>query len=794
MRIQHLVLSLAAALATLGLLAFGPGAMAYGQATPASVIATVNVGPYPKGVAVNPDTNQVYVALFYESRVVRIDGATNTVTGGHDTGGSKANQIAVNAAANRLYVTNRDSQDVSFLDATTLDVIGRHAVGALPWGLALNAAGNELYVSNFGSSSVTVLDATSGATRATLALPVGDRPTVAAFSPVMHRLYVPGWDSGNLYVVDAAHQVHQPFTIGAGAFGVAVEAGTEHVWLTNHLDGTDRMADGSVADPNALWAAVSNGRPGKPALLAVNANTHHAFIMEAVNGREVVYVTDTQTYDLLQMIDLGEADEDEGGQGVAVNPVTDRVYVSNYRAGTVTVLQDSGGAAEPPTPTNTPTEVVPPPATPTFTPTEVAPATSTPTLPPPTAPSGDLPYVVNTIPVGTHPKSVTIDGLRRFTGLVALFDESRLVAFSIQDLSVGGGTYTLGLHPNQVLYGTAYRLFVTNRDSNNLAQIPWVGPGEACTGPTGDLPWGVAFGPNQHVYVSNFGNGHGSSISILDLQCSVIKTVPLPNDRPAFVAANGLRVYVAGWLTGNLYILDANDTLTTPINVGPGAFGLALHPLANRLYLTNRLDGRMYIIDTTNDNITGIVNLPGKAYAVAVNYKTDHVFVVDAANDRVYVLDAASGALITTLAVGHQDADDGGQGIAVALENNRVFVSNYADGTMTAIQDVNTAPAAPANVTGAPVQVSFPKGATLETRRATLDWADPTGATRFEFQLRLGNKKGQLVENKTDLSFSQTMTRALKPGQTYVWRARACGATCGKWSGWWKFTVGKNAQ
>lgn len=522
------------------------------------------------------------------------------------------------------------------------------------------------------------------------------------------------------------------------------------------------------------------------------------------------------TWDVLQIIDVGSADESEGGQGLEINPLTNRVYVSNFADSTLVVLQDSisttATATPTPTeiisqtntPTQTPTDNVLPTNTLTPTPTDTVLPTDSPTptsvtatpTPTQTEPSSSLPYVLTTFGVGTHPKSVTIDGLRRWYGMVALFDDSRIVGFDVLDFNVGGNTYTQGTHPNQILYAGSNRLHITNRDSNNYTGLAWNGPGTNCWAPSGELPWGVAATYNR-VYVGNYGAKSWGSVSVYDLQCSALTTLSLPNDRPALMTSTNGKVYVAGNRLGNLYVIDGSNNVANPVNIGAGAFGLGAQGSAPRVYLTNRGDGRLYIIDATNDNVTGVVKLPGSASAVASNYKTNHVFVVDATNDRVYVVDVITGALITTLPVGHQDADQGGQGIAVSLETDRVFVTNYADGTITVIQDVQTAAKSLAakNSCPAPELASWPNGSTIPYRRVTLDWADPACATRYEIEIRLKSSDGKMVESNKNVPISQyTTAKALGRGKTYVWRARACGGEkCSKWTGWWKFTIAKDA-
>ena len=77
--------------------------------------ATITVGTNPAAVAVNSQTNTVYVANEGSNSVSVIDGATNTVTT-TITVGSNPYGVAVNETTNTVYVANEGSNSVSVLD------------------------------------------------------------------------------------------------------------------------------------------------------------------------------------------------------------------------------------------------------------------------------------------------------------------------------------------------------------------------------------------------------------------------------------------------------------------------------------------------------------------------------------------------------------------------------------------------------------------------------------------------------------------------------------------------------
>src|SRR6266480_2274598 len=72
----------------------------------ASVVATVGVGSSPFGVGVNPNTNRIYVSNRSSNNVSVIDGSTNTVIATVGAG-TIPFEVGVNPTTNRIYVANQ---------------------------------------------------------------------------------------------------------------------------------------------------------------------------------------------------------------------------------------------------------------------------------------------------------------------------------------------------------------------------------------------------------------------------------------------------------------------------------------------------------------------------------------------------------------------------------------------------------------------------------------------------------------------------------------------------------------
>lgn len=128
------------------------------QATPATIkiTHTIPVGRLPFAVAVNPQTNTIYVANFDGGNVAVISGQTNTVV---TTVSVPLNPdaIGINPQTNTIYVTNAGNNTVSVINGQTNTVVTTVPVGALPSGVAVNPQTNTIYVANFGDNTLSVI-------------------------------------------------------------------------------------------------------------------------------------------------------------------------------------------------------------------------------------------------------------------------------------------------------------------------------------------------------------------------------------------------------------------------------------------------------------------------------------------------------------------------------------------------------------------------------------------------------------------------------------------------------------
>jgi YVTN family beta-propeller protein len=169
-------------------------------------------------VAPSPDETRLYVANIGSGSITVIDRGDDSVT--TVPTGAGAEGIDVSADGAEIWVTNRDDDTISIVDAATLEVIETlDAGGAMPIRAKFSADGAEVWVSNARSGTVTVFDAASRELIATIE--VGAVPVGLLMSPDGGRVFVANTMDDQVSVIDrASREVVAAFAPGSEPDGM----------------------------------------------------------------------------------------------------------------------------------------------------------------------------------------------------------------------------------------------------------------------------------------------------------------------------------------------------------------------------------------------------------------------------------------------------------------------------------------------------------------------------------------------------------------------------------------------
>jgi YVTN family beta-propeller protein len=301
---------------------------------------------------------------------------------------------------------------------------------------------------------------------------------------------------------------------------------------------------GSLLMPSArpALAETSLGNPitaaPSPFQMAVNPFTNRVYLT-SLGGNFVTVLDGTTNAVVGQPITVGLI-----AYALAFNPTTFRLYVSNYGSGTVSVIDAA---------TNT---VV------------------------------GQPITVGLLPRGIAANPVTnrIYVANSASKTVSVIDGATNAVIG-QPVPMPEAPYEVAVNP------ATNRVYVTHADASKLTVID--GATNAVIGapiPTGVTPEGVAVNPlTNRIYVANAGS---NSLSVIDGATNTVVGQPIPTgSKPYFVAVNPAtsRVYVTNFGSTTVTVVDTSTdpVRTTTVPVGPAPVGVAVNPLTGRVYVAN---------------------------------------------------------------------------------------------------------------------------------------------------------------------------------------------------------------
>jgi YVTN family beta-propeller protein len=266
-----------------------------------SIIATVPVGRGPSAVAIDPNTDFVYVTNAIDNTVTVINGDAYTRPDGTilpansvfitDFGGGGPAALAVNPATSQVFVAASDSNQVVEINGNpALAVVPRGVfpVGSNPESVAVNSLTNKVYIANNNDArgTITVINP----------VPPGATTTVVVEAPC-----------GDCMIKR-----------------VGVNQRLNKFYGVDYLDRSVYSMDGAT---NSVLAHVFVGV--HPNAIAMDDSRSRAYVASDYGVDPINTANDT---------DLGLIPVGQGPHELAVNTVTGKVYVTNMADNTLSVI------------------------------------------------------------------------------------------------------------------------------------------------------------------------------------------------------------------------------------------------------------------------------------------------------------------------------------------------------------------------------------------------------------------------------------------------------------------------
>jgi len=345
----------------------------WSEAYAQSVITTIPVGDSPRGVAINPITNRIYVVNNTSQDVSVISGDTNTVLTTVDVAYSAVN-VAVDPQTNRIYVANCQ---VPQWGACVINGVNNSAIDSLGVtvyrDIAVNPQTNRIYAHTLSGNDdrVTVIDGTdfSVIDNVLLGSSLYYEDVAIGVNPQMNRIYATYSGDNSLTVINGStNAIVTTIPLGEETEDVVVNPDTNRIYaIYGNKIAVINGANNTIVDTVLNLGNIND--------LAVNPTINHVYVSEYYK----VHILDGATNDLLTTLSGLVMIDD-----LAANPQTNRVYVTHSNDDYVSVIQD--GEA-PPSDTQTPQTTTEPSSGPGYIPVVLNefPPRPTPTPTPPLA-------------------------------------------------------------------------------------------------------------------------------------------------------------------------------------------------------------------------------------------------------------------------------------------------------------------------------------------------------------------------------------------------------------------------
>jgi YVTN family beta-propeller protein len=253
------------------------------------VLGTIRVGKRPRGIHAGPDGKSVYVAL---------------------SGTPIAAPPQLDAKGNPVFQRNKDDDDDAVKADKSADSIGvidvaqrkltrNIAAGSDPEEFSLSLDGTQLYVSNEDVKTASVINIATG--KVEHIIPVGQEPEGVATTPDGKRFYVTCEAGGEIYVIDAAgYTVAGHFKVNVRPRSVAFLRGTGIGFIPSESTGELNVID-TVNLKVLKTIALPPG--SRPMGVKVAPDGKRIYVSNGRGG--TVSVLDSRTYELLATIPVG---------------------------------------------------------------------------------------------------------------------------------------------------------------------------------------------------------------------------------------------------------------------------------------------------------------------------------------------------------------------------------------------------------------------------------------------------------------------------------------------------------
>jgi uncharacterized protein len=316
-------------------------------------------------------------------------------------------------------------------------------------------------------------------------------------------------------------------------------------------------------------------------------------------------------------------------RGIALNPETHKVYAVNTSAGTVSVLGSDGRS---PAEIEVGAEPVAIAVNPVKNRIYVSDSGSSDV----TVIDGSIDKVVATVKVGDLPYVIAANPITNKVYVSKTFSNSMTV---IDGTTNATSTLKVGVQADAIAVNPrANQIYLISYESNDVTVLD--GANDSATKvAAGNHLWGIAVNPaTNKVYLANSGI---SKVTVLDRKTNAT-TLVSTGDIPCALAVDSSigRVYAANYGSNSVTVIDGkSDSFLTTIKVGARPQAIAVDSNNHRVYVANTHDNTVSVINGEDNSVAATIKTGNGPYAISLDSATHMAFVTSIAGPRLTVID-----------------------------------------------------------------------------------------------------------------------------------------------------------
>ena len=279
-------------------------------------IGTIGVGKRPRGIHASADGKFVYVTL---------SGTPIAVPPQLDAQGNPVFKKGDDDGDARQ--ADKSADGIGIIDVSARRLAGKIIAGSDPEEFALSKDGKRIYVSNEDSKSASVVDIATS--KVEHVIPVGQEPEGVAVTPDGMQFYVTCESGGDVYVVDTSrYSVIGHFKVDPRPRTVEFSPGAGIAFVPSESTGEINVVDTKAF---TILKVITLPAGARPMTVRLSPDGRRLYVS---NGRAAtVSVLDAHTYDPVATISVGTRP-----WGMAISPDGKYLFTANGPSNDVSVV------------------------------------------------------------------------------------------------------------------------------------------------------------------------------------------------------------------------------------------------------------------------------------------------------------------------------------------------------------------------------------------------------------------------------------------------------------------------